>query len=212
MRALPFVAALLLIWTAPTAEAGSSSVEIDGPGRLDASTPTSSEIGVALLLDGVMCAGQAEIPLRLSISDQKGVHSASLSSETILFRVTGTESATKPWRADSQVALRVWGASPTGTVSVTASYALPPNCHVVGGQTKGEATHTIAIDGPQPPPVREPLPQQPPVAPKSESLLAPAPAHASVAMPRPPMPVVGAILGMIAGGAVVFWQRMRAFA
>lgn len=208
----PLLAAcLLLAALPPPASAGSSSVSLSGADRLDAATPISTTLGVSLALDGVLCTGEAEIPVLLRLSEIKGMHSASLSQEKVAFRIAGGQAATQPWRGDVDVALRIWASEQTGRVSVVASYALPPQCQALGGATSGETTHAIAIDGPEPMPLPpQAMPQAPPAAPKSESLLAPASGgKPTVSLPMPPLPVLFAILGMIAGGAVVFYQRMR---
>jgi len=212
MTRWPVVAALLAVAMAPSASAGGSSVDLTGADRLDASFPTSMDIGIRVVLESVVCTSDADVRVQLRVADMQGIRTAELSWDSVLFRIAPHQATAQPWHGESEVALRVWAAEPTGSVSVVATYALPPQCRALGGGTSGESTHTVLVDGPAPRPPPPPIPQAPVVGPKSGSLLDLVTQGSLSELPRPPMPVLGAILGMIAGGGVVFWNRMRAFA
>lgn len=207
MRTLPLAAALILL-AVPHAAASGSRVELTGPSSLVAEGPASATLDIALTLDRVVCTGVAEIPVDLRIVETRGVRSASLAWERVLFRIAGNQAATSSWTGKSEVAVRVWGRDPTGHVEVLASYALPPSCIAPGGETSGEARHLLRVQGPAP--VEPPASMPPSMIPKSETVLpSESAAAAGVAWPELPAPVLGAILGMFAGGAVVFVKRVR---
>lgn len=220
MRIWPLLAALLVL-TLPTASAAGSSVRLDGPATLVAEGPATATLDITLRLDGVVCPGGADVPVELRISETRGVRSASLTWERVLFRIAGHEAATKPWSASAEVGVRVWGRDPTGNVEVLATYALPPSCVVSDGELTGEARHLLQVQGPPPPEEPTPSRMPPPAIPKSETVLPP-PASTqpqesrlrSIALDAPslPGPVLGAIAGMFAGGVVVFVKRVRQLA
>lgn len=212
MRTWPLVAALLLL-AAPSASAARTSVELSGPSSIVADGPAAATLDIALMLDGVVCTGVTEIPVDLRIVETRGVRSASLTWERVLFRIAGHQAATSPWTGTSEVGVRVWGRDPTGHVEVLAAYQLPPSCVGPGAQMSGEARHVLQVEGPAP--VEDTAGERipPPPVPKSESALSPAQKESALAagaeMPSLPVPVLGAILGMFAGGAVVFAKRVR---
>ena len=210
MRSWPLVAAILLL-AVPSAHAARSSVALSGPSSLVAEGPAVATLDIALTLDGIVCTGTTEIPVDLRIVETRGVRSATLTWERVLFRIAGHQAATSPWTGTSEVGVRVWGRDPTGHVEVLAAYALPPSCVGPGAQMSGEARHVLQVKGP----VEEAAPDAfpPPPAPRSESVLSPPPQETELAvgadMPSLPAPVLGAILGMFVGGAVVFVKRVR---
>jgi hypothetical protein len=216
MRTWPLLAAILLL-ALPMASASGSSVQLTGPASLVAEGPATATLDITLRLDGIVCPGGADVPVDIRISETRGVRSATLTWDRVLFKLAGHEAATKPWSASAEVGVRVWGLDPAGHVEVVATYALPSSCVAVGGETSGEARHLLKIHGP--PAVEEPTPRMPPPAvPKSETVLPPPPAATaeesrlrSIDLDVPPLPgpVLGAILGMFAGGAVVFVKRVR---
>ena len=213
MRVLPLFAAIVMLGIPTASAGGGSSVALSGPtSPIDANGPATATLGIVLSLQGVACAGEAEIPVQLRIVETKGLRSASLTWESVLFRIAGHGAATTPWRGESEVGVRVWGEAPTGHAKVLASYALPPHCVVPGGMTTGEATYTLFVDGPDPPP--EPLLPPAQMVPRSESILGePAQVAESSAPKKPtmtiPLPVMGAIAGMCAGGMIVLHKRLR---
>lgn len=214
MRPMPLIAALVMLSLLPSAAAGGSSLSLTGPSEaIKAEGPTSATLKLALTLQGVTCVGTGEIPVDLKIVETKGLRSASLTWERVLFKVAAGAGSTQPWTGRSEVGLRIWGAEPTGHAKVLASYTLPSNC-VGTGAASGEAAYTLRVLGPPPPaePVRLP---EPAAVPRSESVLTP-PVQASESSARIakptlslPVPVLGAIAGMCAGGLVVFWKRAR---
>lgn len=219
MRSLPLAAAMVmlsLLALAPTASAAGSSVSIKGPSEaIRAEGPATATLDVALTLDGVTCTGMGEIPVLLSVVESKGLRSATLTWERVLFRIAPTTATARPWTGESEVGLRVWGQDPTGYAKVMASYALPSNCVSAKGTSSGQSTTMVHVVGPEPIPEPEPLApsQVPPIAQRGNEL-AYTQESREVAQPivSLPPPVLGAIAGMCLGGLVVFYKRMRAAA
>ncbi|HUR68016.1 MAG TPA: hypothetical protein VM370_02135 [Candidatus Thermoplasmatota archaeon] len=212
MRIAPLAAAVLMLslWL-PSAGAAASSVSLSGPSSLTVDGPTSATLGVALHLEGVVCAGDAEIPVLLRIAEASGVRGASLAWDRVVFRVA-SHAAVRSWSGESQVALRILGAEGAGRVVVAAAYDLPASC-VAPGAAHGETERAIEIQGAPAASEREP---PAPAVPKAEVQPPPAPAPApspslapAAAGAHPPLALVGAFLGALAGGAVVLAQRLR---
>ena len=216
MRPLPLVAAIVmlsLLSTFPPANAAAGSgVSLTGPtDAIRTDGPAQTTLKIALTLDGVTCAGNGDIPVRLKVADTKGLRSASLTWEEVLFRVAPTTASAAPWTGRSEVGLRVWAQDPTGLATVMASYALPSHCVSSKGATSGQATYTVHVKGPEPAPQAELPPEMPPLQQRTQEM---AYAQESQEVAKPvvslPAPVLGAIAGMCLGGAVVFYKRMRA--
>lgn len=214
MRTLPHVAAivvLMLLAAASPAGAAGSGVALTGPSEAVRSEgPTTTTLDIALTLEGVTCAGNGEVPVLLNIMESKGLRSAALTWDRVLFRVAPTTASAAPWTGTSQVGLRLWGQDPTGYAKVMASYALPSNCVSAKGPSTGQAVVTVNVKGPEalPPPVAPP--EVPPLAQRNNEV---AYTQESKEVTEPlvtlPVPVLGAIAGMCLGGAVVFYKRMR---
>lgn len=221
MRNLPLAAALLvlsLLAGSPAASAAGSSVSMRGPAdAIRADGPATATLDIALTLDGVTCAGNGEIPVMLSVVESKGLRSAALTWDRVLFRIASTTASAQPWTGTSQVGLRIWAQDPTGYAKVMATYALPPNCVSAKGPSTGEGTYMLHVIGPEPPvdPATGAAPpaEIPPLAQRTNEM---AYAQESKEVTEPlvtlPLPVLGAIAGMCVGGAVVLYKRMRAAA
>lgn len=215
MRTLPRVAALVmlsLLAVASTTTAAGSGLALQGPSEpVRSQGPTTTTLDIALTLDGVTCAGNGEIPVLLSVVESRGLRSAALTWDRVLFRVAPTTASAAPWTGASQVGLRLWGQDPTGYAKVMATYALPSNCVSAKGPSTGQAVFTVNVEGPEalPPPPAVP-PEVPPLSQRNNEV---AYTQESKEVAEPlvtlPMPVLGAIAGMCVGGAVVFYKRMR---
>lgn len=221
MRSLPLAAALLvlLLLAFPStvrASGSGSGLALEGPSEaVRAEGPATTTLDILLTLDGVACAGNAEVPVLLDIADSKGLRSAALTWDRVVFRVGPTTASAAPWTGTSQVGVRVWAQDPTGYATVKASYSLPPGCVSTRGPaaTTGQATATIHVLGPEllPPPAAPA--QVPPLAQRTQEV---AYAQESRELAEPiatlPTPVLGAIAGMCLGGIVVLYKRVRGVA
>lgn len=204
MRALPLAAALLLLATAPTVHAASSSVELAGPASVNAAKATTVTLVVTLRIDGAVCAGATDIPVRLHVSDVQHVRMATLRIDEVTFEGPTTMDAARAWKGEARVDLLVWAETDVnGSVEVTATYALPSQCIVVNGPASGSATHEIRIDSDTPRTAFDvQMPDLPPPVARAAS-----PTQGGTELSGP---IVGAIIGTLVGGAVVAVKRWRA--
>lgn len=184
--------------------AASGGLSLDGPAQVSAIGPTLVTLDLTLRLRHVVCANEIDLPVALSLARADGVD-ARLPWNEILFRLA-PHSAAESWTGTSEIALRIDPEAPSGFVEVLARYDLPSGCVALGGATSGEARHLLRIDAWTAGAAQgEPLATTPAQAPPHRA--PPPPAQTEDALPAP---VIGAILGMCAGGLVVVVKRVRA--
>lgn len=138
----PYAAAFMLLLAAPLASASGSSVSLRGPSAVTFADPVEVPVRAHLLLDGVACRAEAEIPVRVRVTRATGAD-ATLEAERFLVRVPAGSTA-REGSATLMLSLvpRVVG---EGAVELLASYALPPECVALTGPASGEATLTMRV-------------------------------------------------------------------
>lgn len=198
MRALPLLAALLLLAT-PSAAGASGGLSLAAPTELASGGATTVPVSVRLTLQNVVCAREAEIPVTLSVLRASGAR-ASLSTERLAIPIAPHSALARPWTGTAHATLAVEPLAAAGVVELLAAYRLPEGCTSLGGAASGEARHAMRVE-------------QAGAAASEPFLPLPTRLPSSARGPDDgplPLPVQAAIAGMCAGGLIVLAKRLRA--
>lgn len=208
MRALPLVAAILLLASLPAASAAGSQLTLEGPRATpNVDGPAAVPVTVRLVLDGVVCRQATAVPVDLELLAARGM-SARLDDERVLFPVPAASLDARTSEAIVHVLVEPAMAG-RGVIEMVARYALPEECAAIRGADAGETRLLLPIDIDEPPaPVERAPPRN---VDRGASLAGDPSALRSITLSeRVPGPIVSASVAAIAAAVLIAVQRVRA--